>query len=57
VPILDQFRICVRQCKPIEPEGYEVVLEIRRKPEGGEKVKCPPGTAPDRPDGDQEVAK
>jgi hypothetical protein len=57
VPALDLFQICVRQCRPIQPEGYELVLEIRRKPEGGEEGKCPAGTAPNRPNGDEEVAK
>jgi hypothetical protein len=32
MPLLDSFSVVVRRCRPLDPEGYEVTLELRRKP-------------------------
>jgi hypothetical protein len=29
---LDRFQIVLRSCKPLPPDGYSVLLEIRRRP-------------------------
>jgi hypothetical protein len=33
--ILDRFQVLVRGCRPLQPDGYELTLEVRRKPDGG----------------------
>jgi hypothetical protein len=29
--ILDRFQVLVRQCKPLQPDGYEITVEVRRR--------------------------
>jgi hypothetical protein len=54
---LDHFRVYVRKCQRIEPDGYEVVLEIRRRPVTGEAVHGKPGPKSPHIKGESEVAK
>ena len=54
---LDQFKVYVRKCRRIKPDGYEVVLEICRKPASGEAMDRKPKPESQRPQGESEVLK
>jgi hypothetical protein len=51
--ILDRFQVVVRGCRPPQPDGYELTLEVRRKAVSGkvsgEKGASKP-TAPGQPE-------
>lgn len=31
LPILDVFQILIRRCRPLDSEGFELTVELRRK--------------------------
>jgi hypothetical protein len=46
-PLLDQFRILVRRCRPLPDEGVELTLEVhRRQPQAGNSDAAPEQARP-----------
>jgi hypothetical protein len=43
---LDRYQIVVRQCRALQPDGYQLVLDIRRPPEPNPTI-APTSTTPD----------
>ena len=54
---LAHFRVYLRKCQRIEPDGYEVVLEIRRRPATGKVMHGEPEPKAPHIKGEGEVAK
>jgi hypothetical protein len=42
--VLDKFQVVVRQCHSLPPDGYQLVLEIRRRPDAA--GPCTPNNGP-----------
>lgn len=43
--LLDKFTIAVRRCRHLDPDGYEVVLELRRATASTESNQEPVASA------------
>jgi hypothetical protein len=61
--LLDKFTIAVKRCRPLQPDGYEVILELRRtadpaKPgrKDGPGVAADPSPRTERKGGSSNVA-